>query len=150
VTTLDADTAFELVDRLGHAYALFDEATYDLASAVGLSSAELVAMVVLASMGSALSQSEWGRLQGVTRQRAHVVANALVQKGLVARTRVGRESQIALTVEGKRESRRLRANMGRAAQRRLGAMPTKQATQLHALLGALVETLEATRELDPG
>ena len=145
MTMLDADTAFELVDRLGHAYALLDEASVELADEFGITSAELVALVVLASVDSTLSQSDWGRLQGVTRQRAHVVASSLVGKALVARTRAGRESRVTLTTAGRRASRRLRLSIGRAVQQRLSAMPAQRATQLHVLLGELVATLDATR-----
>jgi len=145
MTPLDHDTAFELVDRLGHAYALLEEAASEIAGEVGVTSAELVALVVLVSIDAPLSQSDWGRLQGVTRQRAHVVANALVEKGLVERARSGREARVSLTAAGRGQARRLRASIGRAASRRLGALGADQVSQLHALLGTLVEALEATR-----
>jgi DNA-binding MarR family transcriptional regulator len=145
MTTHDPDMAFELVDRLGHAYALLAEATAEIAEEQGVTSAEVIALIVLASMDAPLSQSDWGRLQGVTRQRAHVVANSLVEKGLVDRARTGREARVTLTAAGRREARSLRASIGRVASRRLGSLRANQASQLHALLGTLVDALEANR-----
>ena len=137
---LTSNEAWDLLDRLGAAYVLLAEVARD-AAGPDVSLAELVALAVLAGAGpDGLSQADWGRYQGVSRQRAHVVAHQLTDKGLCAVTRRGRDAVARLTPEGRRATARLRARVGAAVQ---AALPEPVTGSARSLSSGLAELLEA-------
>lgn len=131
---------WDLVDRLGAAYVLLAEVAGEAAAACGVTLAELVALAVLAGTDAkaGLSQTEWGRFQGVSRQRAHVVARGLAARGLCRVVPEGRASRVSLTPEGRRLTRRLRAHVGAAVVDATTGLAPADARRLSALALALI------------
>ena len=142
---LDLNRAFELFDRLGHAYALMQEEADSLAARYGVSGAQLVALLVLLAQPNAISQTELARLTGVSRQRAHVVTRSLELAHYVQSDPRGRVVDVSLTKSGRHIARQLRNATARRAIRRLRGLSGADAAQLHRGLGQLLDCLEATR-----
>ena len=133
--------AFQLADRLGHAAALLQSAADELVEDEEVSSAELVAMFVLLAFDGGISQTEWGRLQGVSRQRAHVVTRTLLAHGYIDCRKDGRASVVTLNASGHRVASRLQAKTGHAMHSRLQPIAPDRAHRLNALLGELIDCL---------
>jgi len=133
------ELAFELVDRVGHAYALLHARTRTLIADLDVSVSELVALFVLLATPEGLSQTDWGRLQGVSRQRAHTVTKQLLARGLVHREIQGRSSTITLTREGRELAGVQGDRLARVAFDELSELSESEALALHAGLGKIIE-----------
>ena len=94
------EIAWVLSDQIGHAYARLLNATQSHFEGEEVRVPEFVAMVILTNFPEGITQTIWGTYQGVSRQRAHVIAKKLVARRLVEVERVGRSSRVRLTADG--------------------------------------------------
>ena len=133
------DLAWRLADQLGHATAYVAEDMPDLLEGSGLTPSAFVALVVLSAFPDGLTQSEWGRLQGVTRQRAHTVAKQVVGAGLVKLTKQGRTATATLTAAGTEAVNARQPRMAQAVSERLNPLTPAEAQRLSDLLAKLLQ-----------
>lgn len=138
---LSGGEAWRLTDLVGASYVALATIAGEAAAPYGVSLAELVAIAVLAQHPSGLGQSEWGRLQGVSRQRAHVVANELQARGLVTVRRRGRDSMVCLSRAGLRLTERMRREVGGQLAAAMAGMKPARARELGALLEELLASI---------
>lgn len=138
-----AARAFELVDRLGHAHALLQARSEALVTGLDVSVSELVALFVLLSFPDGISQTDWGRLQGVSRQRAHTVTKRLLAAGLVHCEVQGRASTITLTATGDALATGQRERFAAVAFSDIASLSASEALALHRGLGKLITALES-------
>ncbi len=139
--------AWSLADRVGHAHALLGGIVEEGVAPLGLSRAQAVALAILGEFPDGLSQAAWARLQGVSRQHAHVLARRLEQTRWVVGSRAGRERHMRLSALGRRRLNAFRPAMESRLQTALCELAPRERCQLHRLLGRLIETLERQ---DPG
>ncbi|MGE0601640.1 MAG: MarR family winged helix-turn-helix transcriptional regulator [Dehalococcoidia bacterium] len=144
-TQLTPVRAWDLADRVGHAYALLADAMSERLVPHAVPAAEVIAMTILHATPGPVSQTEWGRLQGVSRQRAHVVANTLGDRGWVAQERRGRDQLVQLTPEGRHVVEMLREELGAMYAVDMEPLGPGNAAALYDLLGRLIAVLQASR-----
>ena len=134
--------AYEIADRIGHAHVLLSDAVDEVIGPLGLSRSVGIALAVLDAYPEGLSQAAWTRLQRVTRQRAHALANRLDDDGLILIEPQGREVRVTLSAAGRRLVRgvepRTRSRLATATAR----LSTRDKRDLHSLLGKLIAGLE--------
>ncbi len=131
------DLAWTLSDQIGHAYAVVLAASRDALAGEPLGVPELVALVILQSFPEGLTQTAWGEYQGVTRQRAHTIANMLAAEGLIEVRRSGRSSTVTLQRAGHALIDRLRPRTSKALSGALDGLSTAEARELSQLLAKL-------------
>ncbi len=88
--------AWHLTDLAGASCVALAHVASDGARPHGVTLAELVALAILDQHPDGLGQSAWGRLQEVSRQRAHVVARELEERHLIG-ARLPSNWQVGLT-----------------------------------------------------
>ncbi|MAE94233.1 MAG: hypothetical protein CL910_06190 [Deltaproteobacteria bacterium] len=134
--------AYEITDRIGYAHVLLSDAVDQVLGPRGISRSSGIALAVLDAFPEGLSQAEWARLQGVTRQRAHTLTKQLGGEDLIRLEPRGREVLVALSPVGRRLVRslapRTRARLATATAR----LSRREKRELHALLGKLIGSLE--------
>lgn len=131
--------AWEIADRVGRSHALFTAVLEEVVAPEELTVGQAIAIIVLAGSPEGLTQSEWARLQGVSRQYAHSVARRLQGRQLVTRERVGRTSKVRVTARARHLIRRLRPRTeARLATAVAGLRPLER-RDLHRLLGKLAD-----------
>ncbi|MCP4005077.1 MAG: hypothetical protein GY725_12860 [bacterium] len=134
--------ASEIADRIGHTHVLLSDAVDEIIGPLGISRSMGIALAVLDAFPDGLSQTAWARLQGVTRQRAHALANRLDDDGLILLEAQGREVRVTLSTTG----RRLVRGVEPRTQARLASATTglssREKRELHLLLGKLITSLE--------
>jgi DNA-binding MarR family transcriptional regulator len=135
--------AWHLADLVGACYVEVAAIAGDAARPHGLTLGELVALAILAQQPDGVSQSAWARLQGVTRQRAHVVTRSMEAKGLVRGERRGRESVVRFTAEGRRTTERLRESIGTVLADTMAGLTPAQLQDTAELLTGLLGSLRA-------
>jgi len=133
--------AWHLADLVGACYVEVAAIAGEAARPHGLTLGELVALAILAQQPDGVSQSTWARLQGVTRQRAHVVTRSMEARGLVRGEGRGRDSLVRFTAKGRRTTESLRESVGAVlADAMAGLSPARlqdTAELLTGLLGSL-------------
>lgn len=132
------DAIWRLTDQLGHANAHLMGVTRDALQHLDISVGEFVALTILVEFPDGLTQTTWGRLQGVTRQRAHTVSKRLASLGLVNVQREGRSSTVTASLPGVALVQRERPALIEAAGANLGTLTAEDAAQLSALLAKLL------------
>ena len=137
--------AWEIADRTGHAHALFGGLLEILVTPMGLSRGEAIAMAVLLEFPAGLSQSEWARLQGVSRQHAHALSRKLGRAGLVVGRRRGREVHVRASAVGRRRVVAARPASEAALTRGIAGLSAREVKDLHRQFGKLVRSLEEAR-----
>lgn len=134
---LPPDLAWTLADQLGHAYSIVLGASRDALADEPLSVAEMVGLVILHGFPEGLTQTAWGEYQGVSRQRAHTIANKLGTAGLLEVTREGRSSTVMLTRAGKALVARVQPHTSAALADALGNLSASEGRELSRLLAKL-------------
>lgn len=138
--------AWHLTDLVGASYVALAAIAGDAAAPYAVTLAELVAIAVLAQHPGGIGQTEWGRLQGVSRQRAHVVARTLEARGLVSVRRHGRDSTVSLSRSGRRLTERMRPDVGGKLASAMAQMRPARARELAVLLEELLASVTADRD----
>lgn len=131
------DLAWIVSDHIGHAYAMFANATREQLSGEPVTGAQFIALVILGEFPEGLTQTKWGEYQGVTRQRAHTISGALASAQLINIKPSGRATEITLARAGKALVRRLRPRMSQQMAHCLGRLSTQEARELSRLLAKL-------------
>ena len=140
---LDPEDAWDLADVIGATYVEIAAIAGAGAESDGLTLAELVALAVLAQHPEGLSQSVWGRLQGVSRQRAHVVARSMIRRGLVTTQKEGRESNVRFTDDGRALTATLRHRVGQQLADAMSEVPPNEARDAGERLQPLLASMRA-------
>ncbi|MFT6437964.1 MAG: DNA-binding MarR family transcriptional regulator [Candidatus Azotimanducaceae bacterium] len=127
-------SAWELTDTIGHLHTLLGAVIERQVKPLGLTRAQAIALGILAERPQGISQAEWARLQGVTRQHAHAIAHRLEHEGWIIAKRLGRERVVALSKTGFQKVEALRPEMELSLQAVFdGLSPDEN----HVLLGLL-------------
>ena len=132
------DLAWQLADDIGLVYALSLSVSEAELEGEGVRSSEFIAMVILTSFPDGLSQTAWGRYQGVSRQRAHAISKTLVSGDLITVEKRGRESVIRLTELGEEVVERLRPAISLRLSAMMDALSALEAQTLSRLLKKVV------------
>lgn|GEM_PF-1239209 len=139
------DVAWALVDHIGHAYSVFLHVAEGILVDADVSVPEFVALAILAEVGGdALTQTEWGRFQGVSRQRAHVVTKTLADAGLVTVQRKGRSSSIRLSKKGAQFVDTWKPTLSSAMAENMRGLSEHEARTLSRLLLKMLSTSDVT------
>lgn len=138
---LSESEAWSLTDLVGASYVALSDVAAGAARPHDVTLVELVALAILAQHPDGLGQSRWGKLQGVSRQRAHTLTSELSRRGLVSRERHGRDSTVRFTHAGSDLVRRLRRDVGRQLASALRHMPASDAPVLARLLTLLLASV---------
>ena len=133
------ELAWTVTDHVGHAHSLLLNVAAKVFVDEDVSVPEFVALAILSEVGQdGLSQTEWGRFQGVSRQRAHVVTKTLAASGLVLVRRHGRSSTIRLSKKGERFVAKWKPALSKALATQFAGLNAKEAQTLLRLLQKLV------------
>lgn len=132
------DLAWTLSDQLGHAYSVMLGTARGALADERLGVPELVALVILQSFPEGLTQTAWGEYQGVTRQRAHTMANTLAAEGLVDVAKQNRSSTVTLSRAGRDLIARLQPHTSNALAAVFEGLSTAEARELSRLLSKLL------------
>ncbi len=147
--TVAPANAWRLADSIGQAHALFSNAVGEAVRDSGLTVKEAIALWIVDQHEGELTQTEWGRLQGVTRQRAHVIAKRLEQKGLVKVERQGRDSQVHTLPMGRKLVELNKEVVGDVLADVLDGMPRGDVRRLQGLLTQVIAQLSRS-QVSPG
>jgi|GEM_PF-2898842 len=98
--TLDPARTVALVDGLARVHGRLTTLVSEATATSTLTPSEGMALRVVAGAPEGLSQSRWGRQLGVSRQRAHALAEGLAARGLLTVERAGRASSVRVTASG--------------------------------------------------
>ena len=131
--------AWSLADQLGHAYALVLALAQEKVADEPLTVTELVALVVLLSFPDGLSQTAWGKYQGVSRQRAHKISGKLEAGKLISLKRHGRSSTAKLTPAGRRIIKRIEPRLSKAYAKQFEGLSPREANELARLLSKMLK-----------
>ena len=142
---LSGPEAWELADLVGASYVAIAEIAGDAAGAHGVNLSELIGLAILAQHPEGLTQTQWGRLQGVSRQRAHTVTQGLVRRRLVVSRRRGRSSQVRLSAAGARLTDEMRESVGARLSSAMADVDASTLRELIRILPALLESLNRAR-----
>jgi len=133
-------SAWTLADTIGHVFALLGSVIEEQVLAYKLTRAQALALGVLADMDDGISQAEWARLQGVTRQHVHAIARRLQEEGWIVAKRAGRERIVSLPKSRQRKIAALRPEMDTQLQTAFGGLTQKDQRVLNTLLAKLVDS----------
>jgi DNA-binding MarR family transcriptional regulator len=137
--TIPPDAAWRITDQIGHAYSVFLGLAAASLAHLDITVGEFVALTILTASPDGLTQTTWGELQGVTRQRAHTVTKRLANLGLVAVVREGRASTVTVTDAGWDLIQREQPRLAGQAAANLGSLTPTEAARLSTLLAKLLD-----------
>jgi DNA-binding MarR family transcriptional regulator len=138
----NSEKAWDLADIVGRSYALISELSDKVATEEGVTTARVIALAVLNAFPEGISQTEWGKHQGVSRQRASVIAQELEMDGDIKTTPQGRSTIVSLTTQGTGCVRRYKQVFGSALGTKLNGFSKHDGKQLTSLLGKLIASIE--------
>ena len=138
------ETAWEVADLLGYAYVIVSDVMEELLRPTGLTLKEFVALWIASVYEGNLTQTEWGRLQGVTRQRAHVIAGNLKRKSLISMEAKGRETRVTVTPAGRKLIQNHRRKISESLANSLGKMTQSEAVKLTTLLKQVISIVSTS------
>jgi DNA-binding MarR family transcriptional regulator len=132
------ELAWRISDQIGHAYALSVGLAGRSLEHLEISVVEFVALVILTEFPAGLTQTRWGALQGVSRQRAHTVTKRLTGLGLVLVSRQGRASTVQASEEGSALVQKEQPALARTAAENMSGLTANEAERLSTLLAKLL------------
>lgn len=147
---LSGPQAWELADLVGASYVAIAEIAGEAAGTHGVNLSELIGLAILAQYPEGLTQTEWGRLQGVSRQRAHVVTRDLARRRLVVSHRRGRSSQVRLSARGARLTDEMRESVGAELSAAMADVDLAMLQELTRVLPVLIASLRRVRRSPDG
>lgn len=133
-----AELAWLIADQLGRVYAQWLAVSEQELLHEEITSAELIALAVLESFPTGLSQTQWGQYQGVSRQRAHILSKRLLASRFIVLKKSGRISTITLSATGRTTLERIRPGISERLAVAMTGLSRKEAGQLSMLLAKLI------------
>ena len=140
-------TAWELTDQVGHVHSLLGATIEDQVAPYGLTRAQAHALGVLTEFPLGISQAEWARMQGVSRQHAHAIARRLQNSDWIEGATVGRERIVALSESGIQKIEDLRPKLEESLEFDFSSLTKVERKELSRLLGKLIEAISAQSEI---
>lgn len=136
------EQAWDLADIVGKSYAVISHLSDKIAAEAGVTTSQVVALAVLKAFPDGLTQTQWGKYQGVSRQRASVVAKALAAQGAIESNPRGRSTMVTLTPKGARWVQQHKKIFGSAMKKKLGNFSKQDGEHLATLLDKLIRSIE--------